>query len=119
MSRIAGRFTELKQAGRGALIPFVEAWDPDQATSLALLKGMPGAGADLIEIGMPFTDPMADGPSIQAAGLRALKAGTTLAKTLQVVRDFRAIDADTPVVLMGYYNPVYIYGVDRFLAEAK
>ena len=95
------------------------AGDPDYATSLAILKALPKAGADIIEIGMPFTDPMADGPAIQAAGLRALKAGMTLAKTLQMVRDFRAGDDATPIVLMGYYNPIYIYGVERFLADAK
>ncbi|MCW8344360.1 tryptophan synthase subunit alpha, partial [Stenotrophomonas sp. SG1] len=89
------------------------------ATSLEIVKALPKAGADIIEIGMPFTDPMADGPAIQAAGLRALKAGTTLKKTLGVVRDFRAGDNTTPIVLMGYYNPIYIYGVDKFLADAK
>ena len=118
-SRIEDRFAKCRAEGRAALVTFLMCGDPDIDTSLAILQALPGAGADVMEIGMPFTDPMADGPSIQAAGLRALKAGTTLAKTLQVVRDFRAIDADTPVVLMGYYNPVYIYGVDRFLAEAK
>jgi tryptophan synthase alpha chain len=95
------------------------AGDPDPATSLAIIKAMPKAGADMLEIGMPFTDPMADGPSIQAAGLRALKAGMTLKKTLELIRGFRAGDDATPVVLMGYYNPIYIYGVDRFLADAK
>ena len=95
------------------------AGDPDPATSLAIIKAMPKAGADIIEIGMPFTDPMADGPSIQAAGLRALKAGMTLKKTLELVRGFRAGDDATPIVLMGYYNPIYIYGVDKFLADAK
>ena len=93
--------------------------DPDMATSLAIIKALPKAGADIIEIGMPFTDPMADGPAIQAAGLRALKAGMTLTKTLQVVRDFRKDEAATPIVLMGYYNPIYIYGVDKFLTDAK
>jgi tryptophan synthase alpha chain len=95
------------------------AGDPDPATSLAIVKALPKAGADIIEIGMPFTDPMADGPSIQAAGLRALKAGMTLTKTLQMVRDFRKDESATPIVLMGYYNPIYIYGVDRFLTDAK
>ncbi len=118
MSRIAARFAALKAAGRGALIPFLEAYDPDEATSTAILHGMPGAGADLIEIGMPFTDPMADGPTIQAAGLRGLAAGATLAKTLGLVRGFRAVDADTPVILMGYLNPVLSYGAERFCADA-
>jgi tryptophan synthase alpha chain len=117
--RIARRFAALKAARHGGLITFVTAGDPDYETSLAILKGMPGAGADLIEIGMPFSDPMADGPSIQAAGLRALKAGQTLKKTLAMVEAFRTGDRDTPVVLMGYYNPIYRFGVDRFLAEAK
>jgi tryptophan synthase alpha chain len=93
--------------------------DPDLDTSLAIIKALPGAGADVLEIGMPFTDPMADGPSIQAAGLRALKAGGSMRTTLRVVGDFRKGDADTPIVLMGYYNPIYVYGVDRFLADAK
>ena len=92
--------------------------DPDLATSLDILKALPGAGADVLEIGMPFTDPMADGPSIQAAGLRALQAGMTLKKTLGVVAEFRKTDADTPVILMGYYNPIYVYGVDKFLIDA-
>ncbi|QDL99897.1 tryptophan synthase subunit alpha [Rhodopseudomonas palustris] len=118
-TRIDTRFTELKQQGRPALVTFVMAGDPDLDTSLQILKALPAAGADVIEIGMPFTDPMADGPAIQAAGLRALKAGTTLKKTLALVRDFRATDNATPLVLMGYYNPIYIYGVDAFLADAK
>jgi tryptophan synthase alpha chain len=118
-TRIDTRFAELKKEGRAAFVTFVMAGDPDLATSLAIIKALPQAGADIIEIGMPFTDPMADGPAIQAAGLRALKAGTTLRKTLQLVRDFRAGDATTPIVLMGYYNPIYIYGVDPFLADAK
>jgi tryptophan synthase alpha chain len=95
------------------------AGDPDIGTSLAIIKALPKAGADVIEIGMPFTDPMADGPAIQASGLRALKAGMTLKKTLAMVRDFRAGDDATPIVLMGYYNPIYIYGVEKFLADAK
>ncbi|RED38661.1 tryptophan synthase alpha chain [Rhodopseudomonas thermotolerans] len=118
-TRIDTRFTELKQQGRPALVTFVMAGDPDLDTSLQILKALPAAGADVIEVGMPFTDPMADGPAIQAAGLRALKAGTTLKKTLGLVRDFRATDNATPIVLMGYYNPIYIYGVDAFLADAK
>jgi tryptophan synthase alpha chain len=118
-TRIDTRFAELKTEGRAAFVTFVMCGDPDLATSLAIIKALPKAGADIIEIGMPFTDPMADGPAIQAAGLRALKAGTTLKKTLQVVRDFRKDDDRTPLVLMGYYNPIYVYGVDRFLADAK
>jgi tryptophan synthase alpha chain len=118
-TRIETRFAELARQRRAALITFVMAGDPDLATSLAILKALPAAGADLIELGMPFTDPMADGPAIQAAGLRALKAGTTLAKTLALAADFRAHDRATPLVLMGYYNPIYVYGVTRFLTEAK
>jgi tryptophan synthase alpha chain len=118
-TRIDTRFALCAAQGRAALVTFVMCGDPDIATSLAILKALPGAGADVLEIGMPFTDPMADGPTIQAAGLRALQGGATLKKTLQVVADFRAGDADTPVVLMGYYNPIYIYGVERFLADAK
>jgi tryptophan synthase alpha chain len=118
-TRIEKRFAELKQKGRAALVTFVTAGDPDYATSLEIIKGLPQAGADLIEFGMPFTDPMADGPAIQAAGLRALKSGQTTRKTLQMVREFRKVDDATPVVLMGYYNPLYTYGVDRFLADAK
>ncbi|MCC8984330.1 tryptophan synthase subunit alpha [Bradyrhizobium acaciae] len=118
-TRIDARFGELKQQGRSAFVTFVMAGDPDPKTSLDILKALPKAGADVIEIGMPFTDPMADGPSIQAAGLRALKGGMTLRKTLTMVRDFRKEDNATPIVLMGYYNPIYIYGVDSFLADAK
>jgi tryptophan synthase alpha chain len=118
-TRIDTRFAELKKQGRSAFVTFLMAGDPDPETALAIIKALPKAGADIIEIGMPFTDPMADGPSIQAAGLRALKAGMTLKKTLAMVRAFRAEDATTPLVLMGYYNPVYIYGVDRFLVDAK
>jgi tryptophan synthase alpha chain len=117
--RIDRRFAALKKEGRAALVTFTMAGDPDYATSVAILKALPKAGADVIELGMPFTDPMADGPAIQAAGLRALKAGQTLAKTLAAVREFRNGDDTTPLVLMGYYNPIYIYGVDRFLADAK
>jgi len=118
-TRIEKRFADLQQKGRAALVTFVTAGDPDYATSLEIIKGLPKAGADLIEFGMPFTDPMADGPAIQASGLRALKSGQTTKKTLAMVREFRKVDDATPVVLMGYYNPIYIYGVDRFLADAK
>jgi tryptophan synthase alpha chain len=117
--RIDRRFAELKKEGRAALVTFTMAGDPDHATSVAILKALPKAGADVIELGMPFTDPMADGPAIQAAGLRALKAGQNMKKTLAAVRDFRAGDDTTPLVLMGYYNPIYIYGVERFLGDAK
>ncbi len=118
-TRIDARFARTRAEGRAALVTFVMAGDPDPAASLAVVKAIPGAGADVIEIGMPFTDPMADGPSIQAAGLRALAAGMTLKKTLALVADFREADNDTPIVLMGYYNPIYVYGVDRFLTDAK
>jgi tryptophan synthase alpha chain len=118
-TRIDARFAELKKQGRSAFITFVMAGDPDAATSLEIVKALARASSDVIEIGMPFTDPMADGPSIQAAGLRALKAGMTLKKTLAMVRAFRMDDDATPLVLMGYYNPIYVYGVDQFLADAK
>ncbi|MCW5704413.1 MAG: tryptophan synthase subunit alpha [Bradyrhizobium sp.] len=118
-TRIDTRFAQLAKEGRSAFVTFLMAGDPDPATSLDIIKALPKAGADVIEIGMPFTDPMADGPSIQAAGLRALKGGMTLKKTLELVRGFRKGDDATPLVLMGYYNPIYIYGVDRFLADAK
>jgi tryptophan synthase alpha chain len=118
-SRIDRRFAALKQEGRAGLVTFLMAGDPDPGTCLAIVKALPQAGADVIELGMPFTDPMADGPAIQAAGLRALHAGQTLAKTLDLIRAFRAEDDATPIVLMGYYNPIYIYGVERFLADAK
>jgi tryptophan synthase alpha chain len=117
--RIERRFGELKEAGRGGLITFLCAGDPDPATSAAIVAGLPAAGADLIEIGMPFSDPMADGPTIQAGSLRALAAGMSLAKTLGLVRGFRRIDDATPVVLMGYYNPIWRYGPERFLDDAQ
>ena len=118
-SRIEQRFAELKKEGRAALVTFLTAGDPDAATSLALLRALPDAGADVIELGMPFTDPMADGPAIQAGGLRALNAGQDMHKTLGMIRAFRKSDSATPIVLMGYYNPIYIYGVTKFLADAK
>ena len=118
-TRIDQRFAALKSEGRAALVTFTMAGDPDAATALAILKALPKAGADVIELGMPFTDPMADGPAIQAAGLRALRAGQTMKRTLSLVREFRAGDAATPIVLMGYYNPIYVYGVDRFLVDAE
>jgi tryptophan synthase alpha chain len=116
--RIAAKFAALKAAGRGALVTYLQGYDPDGATSLAILRGLPGAGADLIEVGVPFTDPMADGPSIQRAAQRALKAGATLAGVLALVRDFRRDDDTTPIILMGYYNPILAFGVDRFCTEA-
>jgi tryptophan synthase alpha chain len=118
-TRIDRRFAELKAQGRAALVTFLTAGDPDTKTSLAILRAIPGAGADMVELGMPFTDPMADGPAIQMSSQRALKAGQTMHKTLEIVRDFRQTDAATPLVLMGYYNPIYIYGVDLFLRDAK
>ena len=118
-TRIDRRFAELKTEGRAALVTFLTAGDPDPETSLALVRALPAAGADVIELGMPFTDPMADGPAIQMSSQRALKAGQTLKKTLELVRAFRDSDDATPLVLMGYYNPIYIYGVDRFLRDAK
>ena len=117
--RIASRFATLKAEGRGGLVTFVTAGDPDRATFEEILRGLPGAGADLIEIGMPFTDPMADGPSIQASSQRAIAGGITLAQIIEIVRSFRQQDGETPIVLMGYYNPIYSYGVDRFLADVK
>ena len=116
--RIGARFARLKQEGRGGLVTFVTAGDPDAATSRAILAGLPQVGADLIELGMPFSDPMADGPAIQASSQRALTAGACLRDTLAMVREFRAGDGDTPLVLMGYYNPIYVYGVDDFLTDA-
>jgi tryptophan synthase alpha chain len=117
--RMDRRFAALKKDGRAALVTFTMAGDPDYDAALSILKALPKAGADLIELGMPFTDPMADGPAIQAAGLRALKAGQDMKKTLAAVREFRAGDDATPLVLMGYYNPIYVYGVERFLTDAK
>ncbi len=119
MSRIDARFARLKAEGRKAFVAYVMGGDPDLETSLAVMRGLPGAGVDVIELGMPFTDPMADGPTIQLAGQRALEAGMTMDKVLAMVRDFRAGDAETPIVLMGYYNPIYARGVERFLAEAQ
>ena len=118
-SRIDRRFAELKAEGRAGLITFTMAGDPDYDAALAILRALPNAGADLIELGMPFTDPMADGPAIQAAGLRALRSGQRMTKTLAMVAAFRESDVTTPIVLMGYYNPIYIYGVDQFLVDAK
>ena len=117
-ARMDKRFADIAAEGRPALVTYFMGGDPDYASSLEIMKALPKAGSDVIELGMPFSDPMADGPAIQMAGQRALKAGQTLAKTLQMARDFRKDDAATPIVLMGYYNPIYIYGVDRFLAEA-
>jgi len=117
-TRIDKRFAALKAEARAALVTFTMAGDPDYDTSLAIAKALPEAGADIIELGMPFTDPMADGPAIQAAGLRALKSGQRMTKTLAMVREFRKGDNETPIVLMGYYNPIYVYGNDRFLADA-
>src|SRR5215213_6433746 len=118
MSRIERRFAKLREEGRAGLVIYLTAGDPDPDTSLALFEGLAEAGADLVEIGMPFSDPMADGPSIQAAGQRALKAGTTLRSTLAMVHDLRARDPDTPFVLMGYYNPIYQYGAEAFAHDA-
>ena len=118
-TRIDTRFADLKRQGRAALVTFLTAGDPDTETSLAILKALPDAGADVIELGMPFTDPMADGPAIQASSQRALKAGQNMTKTLAMIRSFRAADDTTPIVLMGYYNPIYIYGVEKFLVDAK
>ncbi|WP_421783257.1 tryptophan synthase subunit alpha [Kiloniella litopenaei] len=118
-TRLEKRFADLKEEGRGGLVTFVTAGDPDFETSLEVVKGLPEAGADIIELGMPFSDPMADGPAIQASSLRALRNGMTLSKTLDLVRSFRKDNQDTPIILMGYYNPIYIYGVDKFLVDAK
>ncbi|MCW5684292.1 MAG: tryptophan synthase subunit alpha [Pseudolabrys sp.] len=119
MTRIDTTFTSLESQGRAGLVTFVMAGDPDHETSAAIIAALPGAGADVIELGMPFTDPMADGPAIQAAGLRALKAGASLRRTLELVRGFRKTNGTTPIVLMGYYNPIYVYGVEKFLVDAK
>ena len=118
-TRISRRFAALAREGRAGLVTFTMAGDPDGQASLDILRALPAAGADVIELGMPFTDPMADGPAIQAAGLRALKAGMNLKATLEIVRAFREGDKDTPLILMGYYNPIYIHGVARFLEDAK
>jgi tryptophan synthase alpha chain len=119
MSRLQNRFAELKAENRAALVTFITAGDPDYATSLSILKGLPDAGADVIELGMPFTDPMADGPAIQLANIRALAGKQGMQQTLQMVREFRAGNQSTPLVLMGYYNPIFVYGVERFIADAK
>ncbi|RWD64519.1 tryptophan synthase subunit alpha [Mesorhizobium sp.] len=118
-TRIDRRMAKLKSEGRPALVTYIMGGDPDYETSLSIMKALPASGSDVIELGMPFSDPMADGPDIQAAGLRALKGGQTLARTLKMASEFRAGDDETPIVLMGYYNPIYIYGVDSFLADAK
>ncbi len=117
-TRIDRRFAKLRAEGRPALVTYFMGGDPDFETSLSIMKALPKAGSDVIELGMPFSDPMADGPAIQAAGLRALKSGQTLPKTLELARAFRREDNETPIVMMGYYNPIYIYGVDRFLVDA-
>lgn len=119
MSRLQNRFAELKAENRAALVTFITAGDPDYATSLSILKGLPDAGADVIELGMPFTDPMADGPAIQLANIRALAGKQGMQQTLQMVREFRAGNQSTPLVLMGYYNPIFVYGVERFISDAK
>ena len=119
MTRIDAKFASLKAAGKKAFVTYIMAGDPDEATTLAVMQGLPAAGVDIIELGLPFTDPMADGPTIQLAGQRALEGGMTLDKTLALVRAFRAADQTTPIVLMGYYNPIYSRGVDLFLTQAK
>ncbi len=118
-TRIDRTFRKLNKAARPGLVTFITAGDPDPQTSLDILRALPAAGADIVELGMPFSDPMADGPAIQAAGLRALKAGQTMIRTLEMVRAFRQDDQETPIVLMGYYNPIYIYGPERFLKDAR
>jgi tryptophan synthase alpha chain len=117
--RVEARFAALREEGRAAFVPFIMAADPDYKTTLEILKGLPRAGADIIEIGVMYSDPMADGPAIQAAGLRAKAGGARVTKTIDMVRDFREGDNTTPIILMGYYNPIYIYGVERFLADAR
>ena len=119
MTRIDAKFAALKAEGKKAFVAYVMAGDPDYATSLELIKGLPDAGVDIIEMGLPFTDPMADGPAIAAAGLRALKSGQTLRKTLEMVCSFRLEDNETPIILMGYYNPFYAYGPQAFVKAAK
>lgn len=119
MTRIDAKFAQLDREGKKAFVAYVMAGDPDFETSLEVVRGLPAAGVDVIELGLPFTDPMADGPTIQLAGQRALEGGMTLARTLDLARQFRAEDQTTPIVLMGYYNPIYSRGVDRFLEEAK
>ncbi|PIE11237.1 MAG: tryptophan synthase subunit alpha [Rhodobacterales bacterium] len=119
MTRIDAKFAALRARNQKAFVAYIMAGDPDEATSLDVMKGLPGAGVDVIELGLPFTDPMADGPTIQLAGQRALEAGMTLNKTLAMARAFRETDQDTPIVLMGYYNPIYSHGVDQFLSDAK
>ena len=119
MTRIDATFARLRSEGKKAFVSYIMAGDPDVETALTIMKGLPGAGVDIIELGLPFTDPMADGPTIQLAGQRALEHGMTLDRTLQMVRDFRAGDDATPIVLMGYYNPIYSRGVETFLAQAK
>jgi tryptophan synthase alpha chain len=119
VSRIEARFSKLRQENRAALVTFVMAGDPDFDTALKIVENLPAAGADVIEIGMPFSDPMADGPAIQAAGLRALKGGMTLRRTLELVKRFRARDQETPIILMGYYNPIYRFGPEAFAAAAR
>lgn len=119
MSRISARFADLKKQNRAGFVAFISAGDPDLETSFEILQGLPAAGADVIELGMPFTDPMAEGPAIQASSLRALRAGQTMAKTLAMVRRFRESDKGTPIVLMGYYNPIYSYGVENFARDAQ
>lgn len=119
MTRIDAKFAQLKAANKKAFVSYVMAGDPDYETSLEIVKGLPAAGVDIIELGLPFTDPMADGPTIQLAGQRALEVGMTLERTLQMVRDFREGDSETPIVLMGYYNPIYSRGVEKFLVDAK
>ncbi len=118
MSRLAKRFADLKAAGKTGFVSYISAGDPEPETSFAILQGLPGAGADIIELGVPFTDPAADGPAVQAAGQRALKAGSSMRKVLAMVRRFREQDKETPIVLMGYYNPIYIYGAEKFSKDA-